>query len=131
VEIPAEFQLQASDVNEHARRAILDQVGEKSYRILCLETIEITRSKACSDWWKQFPESHWPIKQGIGSLILTRMRLNRKVLFRKTNFLTDLTYSISSDHFTLTNQSSISRLKYSRSVLNGITVRRSVVLLNQ
>jgi len=69
VEIPAEFQLQASDVNEHARRAILDQVGEKAYPDLCLETIEITRSKACSDWWKQFPESYWPIRKGIGSLI--------------------------------------------------------------
>ena len=63
VEIPAEFQLQASDVNEHARRAILDQVGQKSYLDLCLETIEITRSKACSDWWKQFPECYWPIKK--------------------------------------------------------------------
>ena len=67
VEIPTEFQLQASDVNEHCRRAILDQVGEKSYRDLCLETIEIARSKACSDWWKQYPESYWPIKKGFGS----------------------------------------------------------------
>ena len=67
VEIPTEFQLQASDVNEHCRRAILDQVGEKNYRDLCLETIEIARSKACSDWWKQYPESYWPIKKGFGS----------------------------------------------------------------
>ena len=70
VEVPEEFQLQASDVNEHCRRAILDQVGEKRYRDLCLEVIEITKSKAASDWWKQYPDRYWPITQGFGFKIL-------------------------------------------------------------